>query len=65
MQQDPLPTGQSRVFIIGFDNFSFYFLPRRSRIVSRRTGPALDQPAETGQDAAGGSLAAPTSPPGE
>jgi len=45
MQQDPLPAGQSRVFIIGFENFSFYFLPRRSRIVSRRTAAALDQPA--------------------
>ncbi|MFP6739526.1 MAG: hypothetical protein VCD34_12395 [Planctomycetota bacterium] len=65
MQQDPLPAGQSRVFILGFDNFSFYFLPRRSRIVSRRTTPSLDQPADTGHAATGEDLAASTSPAGE
>ena len=42
MDREPLPAGQSRVFIIGFENFSFYYLPRRSRIVSRRQAPSLN-----------------------
>ena len=42
MDREPLPTGQSRVFIIGFENFSFYYLPRRARIVSRRQPPTLN-----------------------
>jgi len=42
MDKESLPRGQSRVFIIGFENFSFYYLPRRARIVSRRQAPTLD-----------------------
>lgn len=51
MEQEPLPGAQSRVFILGFDDFSFYFLPRRSRIVSRRAAPVLEQPGD-GEEAA-------------
>ena len=42
MARETLPSGPSRVFIIGFENFSFYYLPRRARIVSRRQAPNLD-----------------------
>ena len=42
MDREPLPSGPSRVFIIGFKDFSFYYLPRRARIVSRRKAPNRD-----------------------
>ncbi|MCH2363145.1 MAG: hypothetical protein MK138_12785, partial [Planctomycetes bacterium] len=60
MDREPLPPGQSRVFIIGFENFSFYYLPRRARIVSRRQAPTPNWTPPSKNSRAEGEDAPPT-----